>query len=149
MDTLVLFNYIIHMDKKIIAGFIATFIVSVLASWCLMHCQNYSRHNKMTAGQGCMMANTTEKTMGHSMDSMEHQMMTMTGAMAGKTGNELDKAFLQQMIVHHQGAVAMAELLAKDTKRPELQKMAKEIIDVQTKEIDQMDIWLTTWFSKN
>lgn len=136
------------MDKKIIAGFIATFVVSVLASWCIMHCQNYSRHNKMTTGQGCMMANNTEKTMGHSMGSMEHQMMGMTDRMKNKTGDELDKIFLADMIVHHQGAVDMAEMLLKETKRPELQKMATDIITAQKAEIDQMKAWQTEWFSQ-
>lgn len=77
---------------------------------------------------------------------MHSMMMDMTSRMKGKTGDELDKIFLEDMIVHHQGAVDMALLLQKGTKRPELQKMAKDIIDVQTKEIDMMKVWLTSWF---
>ena len=77
---------------------------------------------------------------------MHSMMMDMTSRMKGKTGDELDKIFLEDMIVHHQGAVDMALLLQKGTKRPELQKMAKDIIDVQTKEIDMMKAWLASWF---
>jgi uncharacterized protein (DUF305 family) len=60
--------------------------------------------------------------------------------------DELDKIFLVDMIVHHQGAVDMAKLLQKGTKRPELQKMANDIITAQTKEITMMQTWLKEWF---
>lgn len=84
--------------------------------------------------------------MMHSDSSMSGMMMDMTGRMKGKTGDELDKIFLEDMIVHHQGAVDMAKELQKSTKRPELQKMAKGIIDAQTTEIDMMKTWLAEWF---
>jgi uncharacterized protein (DUF305 family) len=84
-----------------------------------------------------------ETSHGNAMDSM---MMDMTERMKGKTGDELDKVFLQDMIVHHQGAIDMAKLLQAGTKRPELQKMANDIITVQSKEITQMKGWLTAWF---
>jgi uncharacterized protein (DUF305 family) len=79
----------------------------------------------------------------HSMGSM---MSDMTAGLKGKTGDELDKAFLEGMVIHHQGAVDMAKELQKGTKRPELQKMASDIIDVQTKEINMMQKWLNEWF---
>ncbi len=78
---------------------------------------------------------------------MHSMMMDMTARMEGKTGDELDKIFLEDMIVHHQGAVDMAVLLQKGTQRPELQKMATDIVDVQTKEIDMMKGWLNEWFN--
>ena len=90
--------------------------------------------------------NTYQGMMGHEMDSMEHEMMTMTDRMKSKTGDELDQIFLQDMIVHHQGAVEMAQILIKETKRPELQKMGADIIRVQTTEIAQMQQWLDMWF---
>lgn len=87
---------------------------------------------------GSMMSNS-----GSDMGSM---MMDMTTRMKGKTGDELDKVFLEDMIVHHEGAVDMAKELQKGTNRPELQKMAKDIIDVQTGEITMMENWLKEWF---
>ncbi len=87
---------------------------------------------------------------GMSMMSKKHDMKNMMDGMTqnlqGKTGDALDKAFLTDMIVHHQGAVDMAKELQKGTKRPELQKMANDIIQVQTKEIDMMQKWLSEWF---
>lgn len=91
------------------------------------------------------MDHMTHENTGHTMDSM---MMDMTERMKGKTGDELDKIFLEDMIVHHQGAVDMAVLLQQNTKRPELQEMAQNIITAQTKEITMMQNWLAEWFTK-
>lgn len=84
--------------------------------------------------------------MGGEMGGMNDMMMDMTSRMQGKAGDALDKVFLEDMIVHHQGAVDMAKILKAGTQRPELQKMADDIISVQTKEIDIMKNWQTTWF---
>jgi uncharacterized protein (DUF305 family) len=75
-------------------------------------------------------------------------MMDMTSRMQGKTGSELDKVFLEDMIIHHQGAVDMAKILDAGTQRPELKKMAADIINVQTKEIQMMQGWLKDWYQK-
>lgn len=80
---------------------------------------------------------------GHDMSSM---MNDMTAGLNGKTGPELEKEFLQEMIFHHEGAVDMAKILVKGTDKPELLKMGNDIINVQTKEIDMMKGWLNTWY---
>jgi uncharacterized protein (DUF305 family) len=84
----------------------------------------------------------------HMMDdsSMHGAMESMTSRMHGKTGDELDRIFLEDMIVHHQGAIDMAQMLAAGTKRPELQAMASDIIFAQTGEIASMRVWLKAWF---
>lgn len=80
--------------------------------------------------------------MNHSMSGM---MEDMNAALRGKSGVEFDKAFLDEMIVHHEGAVDMAKLVLTSTTRPELLKMAQDIIDVQTKEVNQMKEWKEEW----
>ena len=124
---------------------VGALVLGVLIGYC---CFTMRVNNTMPVTQRESLAgnNSYQGMMGHSMDSMEHQMMGMTDRMKGKTGDELDKIFLQDMIVHHQGAVEMAQILAKDTKRPELQKMSADIIRVQTAEIAQMQQWLDAWF---
>lgn len=47
-----------------------------------------------------------------------------------------DKQFLRSMIPHHAGAILMVE--ESELKDPEVQKLAKDIIDAQNKEIDFM-----------
>ena len=88
-----------------------------------------------------------EERMEKSSESMGSMMMGMSANLKGKTGDELDKAFLSEMIVHHAGAVEMAKLLQTGTKRPELQKMAVDIITVQTAEIEMMKKWQSEWFA--
>jgi uncharacterized protein (DUF305 family) len=75
---------------------------------------------------------------GNSMASMMHD---MNKALEGKTGDAFDQAFLSEMIVHHQGAVSMAQQVLKVSKKPELLKLADDIITAQNKEIEMMRGW--------
>jgi len=86
-----------------------------------------------------MMMNNVGMDMGSMMTGM------MEG-LKGKTGDAFDKAFLSEMIVHHQGAVDMANAVLATSKRPELLKLAQDIIAAQTKEIGMMQEWQKTWF---
>lgn len=86
--------------------------------------------------------------MGGSM-TMESMMQDMMANLEGKTGAEFDKAFLSEMIMHHEGAVVMAEAVLISSKRPELIQLAKDIISAQTTEIKTMKDWQMMWFSKN
>ena len=58
---------------------------------------------------------------------------------------DFDKAFVEEMIPHHQMAVMMATMLNGGTNRAEMKKLADDIITAQTKEIGQMRGWLTAW----
>ena len=77
---------------------------------------------------------------------MVSTMHDMNAMLEGKTGDAFDKEFLAQMIVHHQGAVEMAQKVLAVSKRPELITLAHSIIDAQTKEIGMMKNWQMTWF---
>lgn len=66
------------------------------------------------------------------MDGMMHDMNT---ALGGKSGDAFDEEFLDQMIVHHEGAVAMAQKVLEVSTRPELRSLAQAIISAQQKEI--------------
>ena len=50
------------------------------------------------------------------------------------------------MIVHHEGAVAMAEAALKNAEHQEIKTMATAIISAQTAEIAQMHAWLAEWY---
>ena len=77
---------------------------------------------------------------------MKGMMHSMNQGLYGKTGDAFDQAFLVEMIVHHQGAVEMAQQVLKVSQRPELIKLANDIITAQTKEIGMMKEWQSTWF---
>jgi uncharacterized protein (DUF305 family) len=57
-----------------------------------------------------------------------------------------DETFLGAMIEHHEGAVEMAEIALERAERDEIRQMAREIIDAQETEIDQMEHWMSDWY---
>lgn len=59
--------------------------------------------------------------------------------------SDFDKAFLSQMIEHHQMAVMMANMLSISTNRPEMKKLGNDIITAQNKEIGDMQQWQQQW----
>ncbi len=82
-------------------------------------------------------------TMMQNAPSMQGMMMDMTSMLRGRSGADLEKAFLTEMVPHHQGAIDMAKLILEDpTSRPELKAFAQDIITAQTSEIQTMQNWL-------
>ncbi|MFC5345954.1 DUF305 domain-containing protein [Brevundimonas staleyi] len=61
--------------------------------------------------------------------------------MAAASGETVDQAYIAKMIAHHQGAVAMAEVALRDSRDPEVRRMAQAVIDTQTREIAEMRAW--------
>lgn len=62
-----------------------------------------------------------------------------------KQAENFDKAFIEEMIPHHQMAVMMANMLLQGTARDEMKTLAQNIIDAQTKEIAMMRQWYKEW----
>ena len=83
---------------------------------------------------------------GRGMD-MQSMMEGMNASLAGKTGDDFDKAFLAEMIVHHQGAVSMAKAAQASAKHQEIKDLAGGIIAAQEKEIADMQAWQKAWYA--
>jgi uncharacterized protein (DUF305 family) len=79
------------------------------------------------------------------MGGMAHGGMPMGGTPALAATADPDLAFIEMMIPHHQGAVAMSREILDTTKRPELQQLARNIIRNQKREIAQMKSWKQSW----
>lgn len=95
-------------------------------------------------GMKCPMMEKMEN--GHGSDGMmDMSMKDMSAMLEGETGDEFDKAFIEGMIPHHQGAIEMAEAALKNAKHEEIKNMAREIISAQQREIDQMKEWQRSW----
>jgi uncharacterized protein (DUF305 family) len=77
------------------------------------------------------------KNLMQSMTKMRSQMDAMT-----MTGN-VDEDFAMMMRAHHQGAIDMAKTEVASGKDAELRKMAQKVIIDQTKEIAQLDKWMS------
>ena len=63
-------------------------------------------------------------------------------AMEATSGAEFDELFLEGMVAHHKGAVAMAEAELEDGEFPDALALAQEIIDAQEAEIEEMEALL-------
>ena len=59
-----------------------------------------------------------------------------------------DQRFLQAMIPHHSGAVAMAQMVLEQGERAEIKQLAQAIISAQEAEIVQMQAWLQEWYGE-
>lgn len=118
-------------------------IIGVFVGWLI--CSNKEARTAIPTGTHMMgngeMMNNNGMGMNGAMDDM------MAG-LSGKTGDAFDKAFIKEMIMHHEGAVAMAEAALKDAKHPEIKTMANAIISAQTSEINQMKAWLKDWYGE-
>jgi uncharacterized protein (DUF305 family) len=98
----------------------------------------------------------SRKWYGASLDElrgMDHGMpgMDMEGAM-GVPPEELrdaepfDRAFIDAMIPHHESAVASARDALERAEHPELRELVEDVIETQTREIEQMRAWRAEWY---
>lgn len=78
-------------------------------------------------------------------NTMSMTMDDMTNNLKNKTGDNFDKAFISEMIEHHEGAVAMAKLASSNARHNEIKQLSNDIIAAQEKEINAMKQWQTDW----
>ena len=98
---------------------------------------------------GCSHSNpaseTTEQpaSADHNMAMADHSMMDL-----GPKDDEFDLRFVDGMILHHQGAIAMSEAALENSQRSEVKELAQNIIKEQKEEISQMQSWRQTWYPR-
>ncbi|UNX53325.1 DUF305 domain-containing protein [Georgenia sp. TF02-10] len=59
--------------------------------------------------------------------------------------NDADTMFAQMMIVHHEGAIEMADLAVEKADSEEVRSLAERISAAQGPEIEKMTSWLEAW----
>jgi len=57
-----------------------------------------------------------------------------------------DRAFIDMMIPHHQGAVRMAHAELAKAKNPQLRTLAQRTVKAQDREIREMNQWRAQWY---
>lgn len=72
--------------------------------------------------------------------------MNGTPAAGMMTTMEFDLAFIDMMIAHHDGAIAMAKVALERGEHAEIRALAEEIVASQGKEIDQLRAWRAEWY---
>ena len=87
------------------------------------------------------------------MGGMDHDMGGMGGGMMSDedmaqledaSGAEASRLFLEQMILHHEGAIQMAEYQVQEGENPDAVALAERIVEDQTEEIAIMQDLLAT-----
>lgn len=132
-------NFIKNIDKKsVVAGvvvgiFVGLFIFSALvpSGPDMIRAYNLKRYYNLRDNTVSMNKNT----MNHNMGSNPYMM--------GEVKSE--KQFVEDMIPHHQAAVAMAEQVLKLSPSAKVKKLAEDVIKAQTSEISMMQEWLKNW----
>ncbi|GLK47121.1 hypothetical protein GCM10017620_00940 [Brevundimonas intermedia] len=69
---------------------------------------------------------------------------TRTTAEMQAAAQTADQAYVAKMIAHHEGAVATARVALRDSRDPEIRRMAQMVIDTRTREIAEMKTWAPT-----
>lgn len=78
----------------------------------------------------------------------EHQ-MGMDGEMSMlETAQPFDRAFIDMMVPHHQGAIRMARIELARGEDGELKQTAEAIIAAQSREIKNMNRWRAGWYGE-
>ncbi len=89
-------------------------------------------------------ATTDHGGMGHGtaeVGGMDHASMDL-----GPADATFDLRFLDGMILHHEGAVVMAEEALEKSSRDEILALSQDIISAQQTEIAQMQEWRQAWY---
>jgi uncharacterized protein (DUF305 family) len=82
---------------------------------------------------------------GHSSMNMSGSSSSATATAAG-AHNQADISFAQNMVMHHQQAIEMADMvLGKTGVNAKVTELAQNIKDAQQPEIDTMNGWLKSW----
>ena len=89
----------------------------------------------------------TEKT-GGMMAGMDHNQMNhgsmgmgsgeMARQMVMENGKYSDKAFIDAMVPHHQGAIEMAQVALKHAEHEEIKELSRNIVSTQQAEIEEL-----------
>ena len=88
---------------------------------------------------------TSEVSMDMSKEEMEGMGMAMDPQELA-IQEPFDKAFIDNMIPHHESAIAMAQVVLEESENPEIREIAGTIVDAQEREIEQMRSWRDEWY---
>lgn len=123
------------MKNKLIVISIVTGVLAILATAAIVV---FTRQSAPSTTEGTTHPGVTD-TGSDSSRSETYQQY------AALKGEEYDKAFISNMIIHHEGAINMAELALAKAKHQELKDMASSIVSSQSKEVADMKHAQETW----
>ena len=87
---------------------------------------------------------------GHGSLGLSDEAMGMTGDPAAlQDARPFDRAFIDMMIGHHQGAIRMARVELARGSYPDAKDLARSVIKVQSAEIRELNGWRREWFGRS
>jgi len=114
----------------------------------LTACSNTSQSGSTTSFDQNQAQNTPATEAGGKQDTMHGGSMNHGSGMNHSMAMDLapadanyDLRFIDAMTPHHQGAVEMAQEALKKSQRPEIKKLAQDIIAAQEREIKELKQW--------
>ena len=131
--------------ETMLYGIIGLLAGLLIASATAVLAVNNDNHSVMSM----MGMNTNHSHQKTAANHGEMSMNEMTDNLKDLSGDDFDKAFVEMMIAHHQGAIDMAELIPSRAKHDEIKTLGAAIIKAQTKEINEMEQWQLDWVYSN
>jgi uncharacterized protein (DUF305 family) len=127
--------------KSMKTSFMFTILaIASLSGTALAACSNSSQQAQAPN------APTTEPS--GKQDMMQGGMNHSMSMDLGPADANYDLRFIDGMTPHHQGAVDMAKEAISKSKRPEIKKLAQDIIAAQNIEIKELKQWRQAWYPK-
>ncbi len=80
------------------------------------------------------------------MNERDMRAMGMSDSEELAKADPFDKAFIDDMIPHHESAIAMAGVAREKSDDPEIRAIAEDIVTAQEREIAQMEEWRREWY---
>lgn len=121
----------------------------------IIKAQNREENELMRKWRAAWYPQASETPMAY--DSQQNKMMPMSAEQKnnmmmqmdlGAADADFDLRFMEAMIPHHEGAIAMAKDALNKAQHPEVKQLANDIIASQQAEIDQMKQWRKAWYGK-
>ena len=91
---------------------------------------------------------TSEVSMDMSKEEMEGMGMAMDPQELA-IQEPFDKAFIDNMIPHHESDTEMDNVVLEESENPEIREIAGTIVDAQEREIEQMRSWRDEWYPES
>lgn len=120
------------MNKNVIVALVVGLVIGVGGTLGV---------NALTNSEEAQQPTTQQPATDHSTMSMAD----MNKELENLSGDAYDKAFIEMMIAHHQGAIDMAKLSPERAKHQEIKDLSLGIISAQEKEISDMKQWQKDW----
>jgi uncharacterized protein (DUF305 family) len=83
-------------------------------------------------------ANESGGMAGMDHSNLDHGSMGMAREMVMENGKYSDKAFIDAMVPHHQGAIEMAEVALQNAEHERIKQLSRNIISTQRVEIEEL-----------